>query len=87
MEKNVIKRLIKKNTCQNFFQDPNIFSEHVIKATANGFWEHRSTKEIKRDELAKVTNSDYEKWVLEEVIRLKTTARKIKKKAAGRSID
>jgi hypothetical protein len=77
MGKSEIEKLIRKYFRANYFQDPDILPDIVIKSievarvTAKAFWDHRTDEEMVRDEKADVTHEDYEKWVLNELLHLK----------------
>ena len=80
MEKKEIEKVIRGYFRRHFFEQPSCFSDVVwdsiqtARTLAESYWEFRTLAEIKRDRAAEVTESDYEDWVLNELLQLKMGA-------------
>lgn len=69
----MIRGYLRQNTEEQPTAFPDNFFDYlpIAKALAQGYWDHRTTKEIKRDANAGVNESDYIEWVLDELAAIK----------------
>jgi hypothetical protein len=75
--KETIEKMIRGYIRQNVIEEPGCFPDNYVelstigKAAALAYWDHRTNNERKRDKRAEVTESDYVKWVLSELVEIK----------------
>jgi hypothetical protein len=75
--KEAIEKLIRGYIRKNVDEQPSAFPDSLIdllttaKALAVAYWDHRTAKEIERDEQAGITELEYQQWVIDELISLK----------------
>lgn len=77
MKKDDIETIIRGHVRQNFIGHPTVFPDTIIdiltlaKDLAQGYWDHRTNDEIKRDAEANFTFPDYYSCVVGEMTLIK----------------
>jgi hypothetical protein len=74
MEKGAIEQLIRSYVRENKVAEPGAFTSSPLDSLTAGrtialtYWDHRTPTEIKRDNMAMVTEQDYISWVQLELL-------------------